>query len=114
MENIIYNELLYRGYDVEVGVVEIYSKNQEGKTIRINYETDFVVRKGSKCYYIQSSYDIPNEDKYKQETKSLNLINDSFKKILVIRQSVPITHDINGITTIGIIDFLLREDSLEQ
>lgn len=113
MENIIYNELKYRGYNVEVGVVEVYSKDQNNKTIRVNYETDFIAKKGSRCYYIQSAYDIINEDKYIQETKSLSLINDSFKKILVVRQSAPIKHDEKGITTIGIVDFLLNENSLD-
>ncbi len=114
MENIIYNELIYRGYDVEVGVIETYSKDNNNKTIRVNYEADFVARMGSKVYYIQSAYDIPNEEKYEQESKPLKLINDSFKKIIVTRQSAPITHDINGITIIGIIDFLLDKTSMDK
>lgn len=113
MENIIYNELIYRGYSVEVGVLDFYTK-ENNKTKRNIYETDFVVRKGSKIYYIQSAYDIPNEEKYLQESKSLSLINDSFKKIIVVRQSGPIRHDEKGITTIGIIDFLLNENSLDE
>lgn len=113
MENIIYNELIYRGYSVEVGVIDFYTK-ENNKTKRNIYETDFVVRKGSKIYYIQSAYDIPNEEKYLQESKSLSLINDSFKKIIVVRQSGPIRHDEKGITTIGIIDFLLNENSLDE
>ncbi len=114
MENIIYNELIYRGYDVEVGVIEAYSKDENNKTIRVNYEADFIARMGSKVYYIQSSYDIPNEKKYEQESKPLKFIHDSFKKIIVTRQSVPITHDINGITIIGIIDFLLDKTSMDK
>jgi hypothetical protein len=113
MENIIYNELIYRGYSVEVGVMDVYSKSNN-KTTRTTYETDFVIRKGSKIYYIQSAYDIPNEQKYIQESKSLNLIDDSFKKIIVVRQSGPVKHDEKGITIIGIIDFLLNENSLEE
>ncbi len=113
MENIIYNELIYRGYSVEVGVLDFYTK-ENNKTKRNIYETDFVVRKGSKIYYIQSAYDIPSEEKYLQESKSLSLINDSFKKIIVVRQSGPIRHDEKGITTIGIIDFLLNENSLDE
>lgn len=113
MENIIYNELVYRGFEVEVGVVEVYSKDSNDKTIRINYETDFIAKKGSRKYYIQSAYDIQNENKYRQETKSLSLINDSFKKILVTRQTMPVTHDNDGITTIGVIEFLLNDDSLD-
>ncbi|HBD06185.1 MAG TPA: hypothetical protein DCY93_02100 [Firmicutes bacterium] len=113
MENIIYNELIYRGYDVEIGVIEAYSKNNN-KTIRVNYEADFIARMGSRVYYIQAAYDMPNEEKYEQESKPLNLINDSFKKIIVTRQSAPITHDINGITIIGIIDFLLDQSSMDK
>lgn len=113
MENIIYNELIYRGYSVEVGVVETYSKEND-KTKRSTYETDFVVRKGSRRYYIQSAYEIPNDEKYDQERKSLTLIDDSFKKMIVVRQSGPVRHDEKGVTTIGVIDFLLNEDSLEE
>ncbi len=113
MENIIYNELIHRGYDVEVGVLETYSKNKDNKTIRINYETDFIAKKGSRIYYIQSAYDILNNDKYEQECKSLKLINDSFKKIIVTRNDIPISHDINGITIMGIVDFLLEENSMD-
>lgn len=113
MENIIYNELLYRSYSVEVGVIDYYSK-ENGKTKRSTYETDFVVRKGSKIYYIQSAYEMLSEDKYNQESKSLTLINDSFKKIIIVRQSGPIRHNDKGITIIGIIDFLLNENSLEE
>lgn len=113
MENIIYNELVYRDFDIEVGVVEVYSKDSNNKTIRINYETDFIAKKGSRKYYIQCAYDIQNETKYKQETKSLSLINDSFKKLLITRKTAPVTHDIEGITIIGIIDFLLNENSLD-
>jgi predicted AAA+ superfamily ATPase len=113
MENIIYNELIYRGYSVEVGVVDSFSK-ENNKTVRKSYETDFVVRKVSKIYYIQSAYDILNEEKYIQESKSLTLINDSFRKIIVVRQTGPVRHDEKGITTIGIIDFLLNENSLDE
>lgn len=113
MENIIYNELIYRGYSVEVGVINSFSK-ENNKTIRKNYETDFVVRKGSKVYYIQSAYDILNEEKYIHESKSLSLIKDSFKKMIVVRQTGPIRHDEKGIATIGIIDFLLNENHLDE
>lgn len=114
MGNIIYNELINRGYSVEIGILETFSKDKNNKTIRVNYETDFVAKIGSKVYYIQAAYDIANEEKYEQEAKSLTLINDSFKKIIVTRKSGPITHDINGITTIGVIDFLLDENSLDK
>ena len=79
MENIIYNELRYRGYNVDVGVVESREKETD-KLIRKYYEIDFITTLGSKKYYIQSAYDIPNQEKWIQETKSFNKINDSFKK----------------------------------
>jgi uncharacterized protein len=113
MENIIYNELIYRGYSVEVGVVDTFSK-KDNKTIRNSYETDFVVRKGSQVYYIQSAFDILNEEKYIQESRPLLLINDSFRKIIVIRQTGPVRRDEKGITTIGIVDFLLNKNSLDE
>lgn len=113
MENIIYNELIYRGFNVEIGVIESFTKDIDKKTIRKIYETDFVAKKGSKVYYIQSCYDISNEDKYEEEEKSLNLIDDSFKKIIITSKNLPVTHDIHGITIIGIIEFLLNENSLD-
>lgn len=112
MENIIHNELLYRGYSVQIGIVTSYAKIN-GKTVRQEYETDFVCKKGSRTYYIQSCYSIMDEDGYQREARPFALIGDSFKKIIVTRASGPIRHDEKGITTIGIIDFLLREDSLD-
>lgn len=114
MENIIYNELKYRGYTVEVGVVEIFSKNKEGITIRNNLETDFVASKGNNKYYIQSAYSIYDEQKYEQERKSLINIKDSFKKIIITRESLPIRRDEKGIVIMGIIEFLLDENSLDK
>lgn len=114
MENIIYNELKYRGYTVEVGVVEVYSKNKEGKTIRQTFETDFVASKGNNKYYIQSAYSIYDEQKYEQERKSLINIRDSFKKIIITRESLPIRRDEKGIVIMGIIEFLLDESSLDK
>ena len=114
MENIIYNELKYRGFSVEIGVVEVYSKNKENKTIRITYETDFVASKGNNKYYIQSAYSLYDEEKIEQEKKSLKNINDSFKKIIITRESLPIRRDENGIVIMGIIDFLLNDDSLDK
>lgn len=112
MENIIYNELIYRGFSVEIGVLNSYKK-VNGATKREDYETDFLVKKGSVTYYIQSCYSINDEDTYERETRPFKLINDSFKKIIVKRTSGPIRHDEYGITEMGIIDFLLREDSLD-
>ena len=114
MENIIYNELKCRGYTVEIGVVEVYSKNKEGKTIRQHYETDFVASKGNNKYYIQSAYSIYDEQKYEQERKSLINIKDSFKKIIITRESLPMRRDEKGIVIMGIIDFLLDDNSLNK
>ena len=114
MENVIFNELKYRGYTIEIGVVEVYTKNKEGKTIRQNYETDFVVSKGNNKYYIQSAYSIYDEQKYEQERKSLIHIKDSFKKIIITRESLPIRRDEKGIVIMNIIDFLLDENSLDK
>lgn len=113
MENIIYNELIKRGYSVQVGVVEVYSKNENNKTIRITLETDFVATMGSKCYYIQSAYKMDTLEKQNQERKSLVHINDSFKKIIVTRNSGPIRRDEYGIVYMGIEQFLLDEKSLD-
>ena len=84
MENIVYNELLIRGYNVDVGIVEVYAKNDEGKTTRKQFEVDFVVNQGSQRYYIQVAYDMTSEEKQKQEFNSFSNIPDSFKKIVVM------------------------------
>ena len=84
MENIVYNELLIRGYNVDVGIVDVYTKNDEGKTTRKQFEVDFVVNQGSQRYYIQVAYDMTSEEKQKQEFNSFRNIPDSFKKIVVM------------------------------
>lgn len=112
MENIIYNELIYRGYSVEVGIINAFSK-ENGVSKRNTYETDFLIRKGSRRYYIQSCYSLLGEETYERESKPLRLIHDSFKKIIVTRKGGPIRRDAYGITQMGIVDFLLNEDSLD-
>ena len=113
MENIIYNELLVRGYNVDVGIVE-YNTIEKNKKIRKQLEVDFVCNKGSKRYYIQSAFAIPDEEKMKKETNSLTRINDSFKKIVVVKDSMlPIRVNNEGITIINIKDFLLNSNSLD-
>ena len=87
MENIIYNELRYRGYNVDVGVVDV-RENIDGTPKRRQLEIDFVANQGSKRYYIQSAYDIPSDEKMEQETKSFDKTNDSFKKIIVVGKSM--------------------------
>ena len=112
MENIIYNELRYRGYNVDVGFVET-RENIDGTLKRKQLEIDFVANQGNKRYYIQSAYDIPNEEKMKQETKSFDNIDDSFKKIIVVRNSIKPRRNEKGYLIVGLKEFLLDPNSLE-
>ena len=112
MENIIYNELCTRGYNVDVGVVPVVIR-EEGRQVRRQYEVDFVCNLGSKRYYIQSAWRMDSDAKIEQDEKSLRTIDDSFKKILVVGYNTPIIRDESGITTMSIYDFLLKENSLE-
>lgn len=112
MENIIYNELRYRGYNVDVGFVET-RENIDGTLKRKQLEIDFVANQGNKRYYIQSAYDIPNEEKMKQETKSLDNIDDSFKKIIVVRNSIKPRRNEKGYLIVGLKELLLDPNSLE-
>ena len=112
MENAIYNELIYRGYKVDVGVVEI-RVDENGKKARKQLEVDFVVNQGSKRYYIQSAYASPNQEKVEQEQASLIKIPDSFKKIIITSGNFPVWRNDQGITIIGLFDFLLNDDSLD-
>lgn len=114
MENIIYNELLLRGYNVDIGVVEQYSKNENGKTTRKQLEIDFVCNQGSKRYYIQSALNIDDENKKNQELRPLLNVNDFFKKIIIIKDDIVPFHNDEGILIIGIKQFLLNENSLEN
>lgn len=113
MENIIYNELRSRGYTVDVGVVEKRGTDENGKEYKNQLEIDFVANLGSKRYYIQSAFSMPTEEKRIQEKASLVSVNDSFKKIIVVKDVVNVTRDEDGITTMSIYDFLLKENSLE-
>lgn len=113
MENVIYNELRSRGYAVDVGVVEKRGRNEEGKEERTYLEIDFIANLGSKRYYIQSAFSMPTEEKHIQEKASLINIGDSFKKIIIVKDVVNVTRDEDGITTMSIYDFLLKENSLE-
>ena len=113
MENIIYNELVLRGYSVDVGMVEIKKKDKDGKWSRIQLEVDFIASLGSKKYYVQSALSIPNREKEMQESRPLTNINDSFKKIIVVRDHIMPRRTEEGILTIGLFDFLLKEDSLD-
>ena len=112
MENIIYNELLYRGYSVDVGVVETTGHDKNGKFIRKQLEVDFVANDADKRYYIQSAFSIPDEDKKIQETASFRNIDDSFKKIIIVKDDIMPYTDENGYVHIGLFDFLLKQDVL--
>ena len=112
MENIIYNELLVRGYNVDVGIVE-HNVTENGKNIRKQLEVDFVCNQGSKRYYIQSAFAIPDEQKMEQEKNSLVKIGDSFKKIIVVKDNIKLWRTEEGILVIGIQEFLLNPNSLD-
>lgn len=112
MENIIYNELRYRGYQVDVGVVESRKKDSCGKEIRVQSEIDFIAALGSKKYYIQSAYAISDKEKYKQETISFERTMDSFKKIIIVEKSMKPRYDENGYLMMGVKEFLLDSNSL--
>lgn len=113
LENVIYNELIARGFSVDVGVVTKQARNSEGERDRHYHEVDFVCNQGSRRYYIQSAYKMVDEDKVKQEETSLRHIDDSFKKIIILGEYTPVLHNEFGITLISIYDFLLKENSLE-
>lgn len=112
MENIVYNELKIRGLSVDVGVVETRQTDTLGRRIRKQYEVDFVANIGSQRYYIQSAFAMPNEAKERQESTSLLNIDDSFKKIIIVKDNIKPKRNEEGITIIGLIDFLLNPDSL--
>lgn len=112
MENIIYNELRIRGYHVDVGVVEYYRANREGKRGKKQLEVDFVATKGSEKHYIQSAFTLLTADKVDQEQRSLLRIPDSFRKIVIVGDNIKVRRDENGIITIGLRNFLLDENSL--
>ena len=113
MENIVYNELLVRGYNVDVGIVEVYAKSSEGKTIRKQLEVDFVVNQSSQRYYIQVAYDMASEEKQIQELNSLRSIPDSFKKIVIVNGTKKPWRNDEGFVIMGMKYFLLNADSLE-
>ena len=113
MENIVYNELVMRGYNVDVGVVELYEQNAKGKSVLKKTEVDFVCNQADKRYYIQVAYTIDSEDKIKQEQKSLLHINDAFKKIIIVKDSIKPHYNNYGVYIIGLYDFLLNENILD-
>lgn len=112
MENIVYNELRARGFQVDVGMVETKEKNNDGNFEKKRLEVDFIANKGSHKYYIQSAYSLATDKKLKQEKNSLLNINDSFKKIIIVKDIIKPQRDENGIVSISLYDFLLDENSL--
>lgn len=113
MENIIFNELLRRDYSVDVGVVEIREKDDNGEYVRKQIEVDFVVNQGSQRYYIQSAFALPDPDKVKQEERPLKNIPDSFKKIIIVKDNILLRRNEDGIVTMGLKQFLMDWNSLD-
>lgn len=113
MENVIYNELLVRGFNVDIGVVPTRTVNSEGRQQRSQLEIDFVCNLGSKRYYVQSAYSLPTEEKIRQEEMSLLKIDDFFKRIIVTGDDVMLHRNEAGITTMSVYDLLLNENSLD-
>ena len=113
MENIIYNELLIRGFNVDVGIVEHVESDSDGKRRAKKYEIDFVCNRGNQRYYIQSAFSMPDQEKAEQEQRSLIYTNDFFKKIIVVKDNIVPWHNELGILIIGLKDFLLKNNSLE-
>ncbi|MBC8562587.1 ATP-binding protein [Jutongia huaianensis] len=113
MENIVYNELLIRGYNVDVGIVDVFEKSSEGKKVHKQLEVDFVVNQGSQRYYIQVAYDMTSEEKQMQELNSLRNISDSFKKLVIVNGTKKPWRNEEGFVIMGMKYFLLNADSLE-
>jgi predicted AAA+ superfamily ATPase len=113
MENVIYNELCLRGYQVDVGQVELRKRTEDGKQERVRLEVDFVVNQASQRYYIQSALAIPDKVKENQETQSLVNIDDSFKKIVIVKDNIKPWRNEKGILMMGLMDFLLNKNSLD-
>lgn len=113
MENIIFNELLIRNFNVDIGLVVVNQKDKNDKFLRKQLEVDFVCNKGSKRYYIQSAFAIPDQNKMKQESNSLLRINDSFKKIIIVKDTPSPWYTEEGILVMSVYDFLLNMNSLD-
>ncbi len=110
MENIIYNELIQRGYNVDIGVVEVSEKNENGNYVRKSLEIDFVANMSNDKIYIQSAYHLPSPEKVKQEIRPFLNVDDSFRKFIIVRDNIDVRKDDYGITTIGLKYFLLNDD----
>ena len=113
MENVIYNELRRRGFNVDVGVVVVNTRDEQEKKVRKQYEVDFVCNKGSLRYYVQSAFAIPDREKLEQEQRPLSYINDSFKKIIIVKDTPSPWYSVEGTLVMSVFDFLLDQNSLQ-
>lgn len=113
MENVIYNELRRRGFNVDVGVVVVNTRDEQEKKVRKQYEVDFVCNKGSLRYYVQSAFAIPDREKLEQEQRPLSYINDSFKKIIIVKETPSPWYSEEGTLVMSVFDFLLDQNSLQ-
>ena len=113
MENVIYNELRCRGFAVDVGAINAYEKNSDGRQIRKNLEVDFVANQGHRRYYIQSAYQIPDDEKREQESRPLRRIRDAFRKIIVTYDDISPYHNDEGVLIIGLAEFLKNEEAMD-
>jgi len=114
MENVIYNELRMRGFQVDVGLVETWGTNANGQNIRRHLEIDFVANKGYQRYYIQSAFNMDDDDKKAQEEASLRAVKDAFKRVIVVKDDIMPYYNDNGFLILGLFDFLLNPNSLDQ
>ena len=114
MENVIYNELRQRGFRVDVGTIESWKKDSQGKDCRRNLEIDFVANKGYQRYYVQSAFSISDDEKRAQEEASLKAVNDAFKRVIIVRDDIVPYYNDNGFLIIGLFDFLLNQNSLDM
>lgn len=114
MENVLYNDLRGRGFQVDVGNINIRVRDENGVQQRVTFEVDFVCNLGSKRYYIQSAWRMPDEDKMEQEQRSLCLVNDEFRKLIVVGERLKLRRNERGITIVGIYDFLLDKTTIDQ
>ena len=114
MENVLYNELCARGYSVDVGLVEIWEKNEEGKIVHTRIEVDYVINRGSQRIYVQSAYSMPDEEKRDQEQRPLIKINDSFRKIIISGEHKGKFYNEEGVLRIGVFEFLLDRECLNN
>jgi len=114
MENIIFNELVGRGFSVDIGENTVYANDENGKRKKLKTEIDFVCNKDSRRYYVQSAYNFSDEQVMQREVRPLTQVDDSFKKIIVTGDKTPVWHTEDGIAVINIIDFLLNPNSLDE